>query len=705
MLLFIINDMIGKENNNSNNNKVENKNMEFVFEVKDDDHSLYHFRHAINSCKLKIPIEGSNWAVYIRDYNPKTQTIQITFEPSDQTIKQNQEDLAIVYSLFEDRYDPMRPTKSDIDRRFKHNLLFEKTKKALETENQNDKNNKIDVGAYKNVKIFIAQHGNSPEIPYKIILDKNKNISHLNSLYITDSGCNGRLNIMELYEKLTKISNTTNTICLFSLSKRNHKNKLVENYTTGKYPVFTSENKILGKIQDGQNLWFTNSCLASLFYKNTHFDDKNQSNDNDLQKDNDITVKARIEEIFGKIPYSLFLNVNLGIAASMDIFFRIQENSLVTDDYVNNYFLEMKKLLQKQNGYQEVCNQLQESINNETDPYMNDSFLDNIVKNLDNRMKKGVGCGLNFNMHSKIVETRKIVLLHLLMYNKIGREVLSKLFKFANQDLSQYKEMSFDIHKLQSVFWNFGVSFEPIDIEKFKDLKDYFNDYYWFFKGKMYNIPHICVTKRRDAVAFYKEILQHIDKISVADPNLYRIKNEQGEYVGLNPLMYNFGYHQSYLVKLTNEQKKAFKKNIEQQIHDSTIYQKAEKKYPIIGNFKQKVMSIIGKGVEDVDEIHASIISQEAEKKYPIIGRHLNLKKKVKSIIIDKGVEDVDDVVKELAKDTNDPALLWKVMTKQKQQRDKKHRHNLHYGEQGWDKLSNIKPTKAINANFGIGRK
>ena len=45
----------------------------------------------------------------------------------------------------------------------------------------------------------------------------------------------------------------------------------------------------------------------------------------------------------------------------------------------------------------------------------------------------------------------------------------------------------------------------------------------------------------------------------------------------------------------------------------------------------------------------------------------------------------------ELAKDTNNPDLLWKVMTKQKQQRDKKHRHNLHYGEQGWDKSTNTK--------------
>ena len=37
--------------------------------------------------------------------------------------------------------------------------------------------------------------------------------------------------------------------------------------------------------------------------------------------------------------------------------------------------------------------------------------------------------------------------------------------------------------------------------------------------------------------------------------------------------------------------------------------------------------------------------------------------------------------------------------------RSKCSRHNLHYGGQGWDKLSNIKPTKAINTNFGIGRK
>lgn len=37
--------------------------------------------------------------------------------------------------------------------------------------------------------------------------------------------------------------------------------------------------------------------------------------------------------------------------------------------------------------------------------------------------------------------------------------------------------------------------------------------------------------------------------------------------------------------------------------------------------------------------------------------------------------------------------------------RSKCNRHNLHYGGQVWDNLSNIKPTKAINTNFGIGRK
>lgn len=119
--------MIGKENNNSNNSKVESQPMEFVFEFKDYDKGINHFTHALNSCKLKIPIEGSNWAVYIEDYNQETQAIYISFAPSNKTIKQNQEDLAIVYSLYEDRNSPLIPAKSDIDRRFKNNFFFEKT--------------------------------------------------------------------------------------------------------------------------------------------------------------------------------------------------------------------------------------------------------------------------------------------------------------------------------------------------------------------------------------------------------------------------------------------------------------------------------------------------------------------------------------------------------------------------------------------------
>ena len=72
-----------------------------------------------------------------------------------------------------------------------------------------------------------------------------------------------------------------------------------------------------------------------------------------------------------------------------------------------------------------------------------------------------------------------------------------------------------------------------------------------------------------------------------------------------------------------------------------------------------------------------------------------------------KNIKDIkiNDLVKQFAENTNNPTLYWKVVMKEKQQREKKLNHKKCFGERGWNKLSNIKPTKAINTNFGIGIK
>ena len=105
------------------------------------------------------------------------------------------------------------------------------------------------------------------------------------------------------------------------------------------------------------------------------------------------------------------------------------------------------------------------------------------------------------------------------------------------------------------------------------------------------------------------------------------------------------------------------------------LYDKTIKKFPIIGKLNKKIVNDVLK--DHIDDIE-------------------NDKKDEKQII--------ENVAKNIFAKTNNPSLYWKVVQQQRQQRMKKHKLKP-LGEQGWNKLSNIKPITAINHNFGIGKK
>ena len=670
--------------NNKNNSNVKSQPMKLVFD--NEIAKKRGFLHAFLSFALKIPIEGSKYALYINDWNLEENTISIFFAPSNKPIKLNTKDLAIIYSLHDDKESTLVPFENDIKRRFLNYHLIKKTAKELEKENLKNKNNKIDVGQYKDVKIIISQHGGKKEVPYKIILDKNSNMSKLNSLYISDMGFYGRRNIIDLYNKLQEISNKTDTICLFSLARNDIMNRLVENYTFGKYPEFKLNNNLKDQTIP--------SFIKDLFYKQQYFNNNlafvNYNTYETLRNKEKEEIDNRIKEIYGKIPHSLFCHKNLSLSNIQHIenFFNLHKNFLFDHDKdINTYFSNFKTLLSEQNGYKRFCEQLNKSINNTN---FNNDCLDKIIIDIRKQKEKIFISPINYvkdvnannsSSNEEIVSQRYAVLLYLLICNKIGRKVLSILFEYANKDLSKYTDISFDKYKLNHLFTNLQISI-PRYMTLEKDItdrqgdymKDRFNDYYWFFKGKMYAIPHICVEKRRNSIEFYREILKYIDTISVFQITEKKSYDKQTKKRVYKPnLNGSFGDHMS-LEPLDETSKQEIKQNIEEIIKQLeqdqktaiVLYQKTAKKYPAIRQFKKEAMCIIRKGVRNTD-----------------------------------------DIWKEVTLETNNPTLYWKAVMKERQTktRSRKADYQKCFGEKGWVKSTNTKPTKAINTNFGIGIK
>lgn len=113
-------------------------------------------------------------------------------------------------------------------------------------------------------------------------------------------------------------------------------------------------------------------------------------------------------------------------------------------------------------------------------------------------------------------------------------------------------------------------------------------------------------------------------------------------------------------------------------------YKKVVKKYPAI---KQKYNKY---------EIY-SLITNLKQQQIPMIDK----------IAIEIGRKYRDNnLLQEIAKKTNNPTLYWQVINQQRQERRKIAQHCEHcFMPRYWNKFANLRPAKALNANFGIGRK
>ena len=169
------------------------------------------------------------------------------------------------------------------------------------------------------------------------------------------------------------------------------------------------------------------------------------------------------------------------------------------------------------------------------------------------------------------------------------------------------------------------------------------------------------------------------------------------------------------------------------QLKQDVMWQQMIKKYPIMEKYKTKIFPKIThivlekpKNTKRIKQIETNIknynmyyekmqnFSKQAQdalkKQYNEAKKEYARLKNIKYPSIDDLVKEFAEktknwkILQEFAKNTNNPTLYWKAVMKERQQRIKKHKLKP-LGEQEWNNFSNLKPVKALNTNFGIGRK
>ena len=137
------------------------------------------------------------------------------------------------------------------------------------------------------------------------------------------------------------------------------------------------------------------------------------------------------------------------------------------------------------------------------------------------------------------------------------------------------------------------------------------------------------------------------------------------------------------IVKDKESDKETMEKLEKNIVNDTNMLKRLDPDNPIIQHFTFSF------------EQHKKQISEIKSKKYPSIDD-----------LVKEFAEKTKNwkILQEFAKNTNNPTVYWKAVMKKRQQRMKKHKLKP-LGEQGWNNFSNLKPVKALNTNFGIGRK
>ena len=621
-----------KNKTNSNTNKEEFK----INIDKDNRRRQYEVTYS-------IPIEGEKKQfVILLDYKKIQRKIYKDISFANMNDKKfNTTDLLIDNDLFQ-ADETVKTQEEDLKRKYKNYVFVETPESDKQSEYKGklkEKQGTIDTRKYKNVKISVGQHGPSQYIPYKDILQQLKSTNHLNSLYVNDMGCNGRNNIKELYDNMIEKSKNENGIFLFSIAKNDHSNRSYAKHSNNRMPSYEDENrlvdpvikKIIGK-----------DTLKELYDIVHCFVDFNHAYYSDYEKNQEPTLNKVLRKY----------NIDDGVLKNI-LEQCIKQNIKNEEDIISqqNAFKDCNKYVQlepEQDQSTFIVNIYNYIIqNNKNDKIEFIDFLKELQVCSRDRLTEVFSkvnnalvskAMFDFNLFDKMIENRV----------KEINENLSKNIKDIKINQTQLRE-------ILSVF--VGNKIE-------KTLFDTINNYYWFFKGNMYKIPHSCIEKRRKPEEFYQEILNNID-------NLEKIVGN--EVVVEKAITEDFNnYKKTNYIKWNKLEEKE-KKDLIKQVRIATLIAKLEQKYPRIKDVETENLL---KSYNNVKELF-----QECQRG----NKHM-----------------IDYIARDVFGKNNMIAEYYQAC---RNIRSKCNRHNLHYGRQGWDKLSNIKPTKAINTNFGIGIK
>ena len=617
-----------KNKTNSNTNKEESK----IHIDKDNIRRKYE-------CSCSIPIEGEKKQLVISFNTPRASRdicSEIFFANMNDK-KFNTTDLLIVNDLFEDHQQPNTP--EGVKNKYKNYVFVSTPESDKQSEYKGklkEKQGTIDTRKYKNVKILVGQHGSEPYIPYKDILQQLKSTNHLNSLYVSDIGCYGRDNIKELYDNMIEKSNNENGIFLFSIAKNDHSNRSYAENIINKMPAYEDKKQLdpvikkiigkdtLGKLYDIVKYFFCFSDQWSF----TNEKQQGSTLNNVLKKYNidDEVLKNILEQC-----------IKQNIKNEEDILSQKRA-------YIN--CVDYLKLEQVQKAF--IVNIYNYIIKNNKDnkikflkflEELKEFEMDNLIK-VCNRVNNALiaKAMFDFNLFDKMIENRV-------------KEINENLPK----DIKDIKINQDQLREILSLF--VGNKIE-------KTLFDTINNYYWFFKGNMYKIPHSCIEKRRNAKEFYQEILNNIDNLEKVAGNEVAVEKAVTED-------FNNCKKTNYIKWNKLEEKE--KKDLIEQVRIATLIAKVKQKYPRIKDVK----------LENLLESYNNV--KELFPKCKRGNKHM-----------------IDYIAKDVFGKNN---MIEGYYQAYRNIRDKCNGDNSRYSKREWDNFSNLKPVKALNTNFGIGRK
>lgn len=399
--------------------------------------------------------------------------------------KFNTTDLLICNDLFQ-ADDKVKTKVEDLKSKYKNYVFVDTPKSGKKSEytQLKEKRRTIDTEKYENVKMLVNQHGPGPYVPYQDILRQLKSTDNLNSLYVSDTGCQGRNNIKELYDDMIQKSVIENGIFLFSMAKNDHKIRPYVKHSINKMPSYTNDlvdqviNKIIG--EDTLKKLYTPAYNISMI--------------NDFYDDDDKKPLNRMLEKY---------NINDGVLKN--ILEQCIEQNIKDDKDLSRQEYRRGNTLDE--------NTLDEVLKTQQHTFLVSIYNYIIQNNKNNKITfEGFMKELKYGIMEKLTHVFERTNNLLVAKAVFDFNLLDKIFddrvKQINEELpKEIKDIKINKEQLNEILSVcVGNKIE-------KTLSDTINNYYWFFKGDMYKIPHSCIEKRRNAKEFYQEILNNIKNL------------------------------------------------------------------------------------------------------------------------------------------------------------------------------------------------